>query len=136
MTLILIDIDHFKAFNDSYGHIAGDHCLKEVALGLERSIHREIDIIARYGGEEFAVILPATDMEGAKLVAERIRNNICDLEIEHSASRTLERVTVSLGVCSLIPAKEKSPTTLVAAADSALYCAKAEGRNCCRFSLE
>ncbi len=136
LTLILIDIDHFKSFNDSYGHIAGDHCLKEVALGLERSIHRDIDIIARYGGEEFAAILPATDEEGAKMVAERIRMNISQLEIEHSVSMPYQHVTVSLGASSVIPSKEQSPTVLIAAADAALYLAKAQGRNCCRFSCD
>ncbi len=134
LTLILIDIDHFKSFNDSYGHIAGDQCLKEVAHALEQSIHRDIDIIARYGGEEFAVILPTTDMEGAQMVAERIRQNIYTMGIEHKASRTCAHVTVSLGVCSLIPQKEDTPTSLIASADTALYLAKAQGRNCCRFS--
>lgn len=126
--LILLDIDHFKAYNDTYGHAAGDEVLRRVAQRLSASVHRAEDLVARYGGEEFAVVLPGVTAEGARIVAERICTSVAALGIPHGA--TGRRVlTVSLGVAAVVPAWNASPAGLIAAADKALYQAKREGRN-------
>ncbi|MCG8614641.1 MAG: diguanylate cyclase [Desulfobacterales bacterium] len=129
LTLIIADIDHFKAYNDAYGHVIGDDCLKKVARGLDKSILRDVDIIARYGGEEFAAILPETDQEGGILIAERMLEAIRKLNITHEQSKTADHVTVSLGVATTIPQDSGNATRLIQAADRALYTAKASGRN-------
>src|SRR5579863_1030671 len=103
LTLIMIDIDHFKAYNDHYGHPAGDECLRQVAKGLSVGILRPDDFFARYGGEEFAVILPGTDAEGAEVVAERLRSCVFALKIPHMASPVEDRITVSEGLACVIP---------------------------------
>lgn len=132
ISLIMIDIDNFKAYNDTYGHQEGDECLKEVASVLDENTKRAADFAARYGGEEFAVILPHTDKNGALKIAEDIRKGIINLKIEHKNSDTADYVTVSLGVSS-IKIKTKITQHLIKAfiekADQALYQAKEKGRN-------
>jgi diguanylate cyclase (GGDEF)-like protein len=127
--LIMADIDHFKAVNDNYGHLAGDYVLKEVA-GFLRNLLRTSDIIARYGGEEFAIILPETSQKDTILVAERLRESIESLSIEYE-NQTLA-VNLSFGIACLEPSRSKSKTDLIKEADIALYLAKREGRNRCR----
>ena len=126
--LILADVDHFKAFNDRYGHPAGDACLARVAAALTRQVHRSADAVCRYGGEEFAVVLPNTDAGGAATVAEGMRAAVADLGLEHAGSPH-RRVTASLGVAVTVPRPGTSSEDLVRAADEALYRAKAAGRN-------
>lgn len=129
LALIMIDIDHFKLFNDKYGHIDGDDCLRVVARVLSEDLPRTSDFIARYGGEEFAVVLFATDTDGAAIVAERLRKNISELQIPHEDSPVSKTVSISSGVASLIPDQGTSPMRLVEDADAALYKAKEDGRN-------
>jgi len=129
LALIICDVDCFKAYNDTYGHRAGDVCLQQVAWAICQVVHRPADLIARYGGEEFAIILPATDLSGASYVAEEIRQSVYWLRLPHEQSSVSEYVTVSLGVCSLIPDLTLSSTLLIDTADKALYDAKAAGRN-------
>lgn len=133
LSLILCDIDCFKLYNDTYGHQAGDDCLRQVAKVIQNSAKRAIDLSARYGGEEFAVILPNTDQEGAILVAQNIQTELKELRIAHAASKVRDTVTVSLGVSNTIPSVITSPEMLINATDKALYQAKAEGRD--RFCL-
>ncbi|MCE5270361.1 diguanylate cyclase [bacterium] len=132
LSLILLDIDHFKAFNDTYGHQAGDECLIRVAGALRDIFHRPADLPARYGGEEFAVILPETGLAGALIVAEKVRLAIEQLCLEHAGSPKYGCVTVSLGVSCLTPdaGVKDGPSLLIAEADRALYRAKDSGRNC------
>ncbi len=129
LSLIIADIDHFKAFNDAYGHVIGDDCLKKVAKSLEKSILRDVDTIARYGGEEFAAILPETDEAGGILIVQRMLENIDALEITHIASPTADYITVSFGLSTIIPSTDINPTQLIESADRALYLAKNSGRN-------
>jgi diguanylate cyclase (GGDEF)-like protein len=129
LSLILGDIDHFKAFNDAYGHVEGDDCLKRVAKALGGSILREVDTIARYGGEEFAAILPETDEVGGVMIIERMLENIENLKIPHVASPTADHITVSFGLSTMVPDADISPTQLIESADKALYLAKNSGRN-------
>jgi diguanylate cyclase (GGDEF)-like protein/PAS domain S-box-containing protein len=129
LSLIMCDIDYFKLYNDTYGHQAGDECLRQVAAVLQRSVKRSADLVARYGGEEFAVILPNTDVNGAACVAESIREQVRALHIVHAKSAVSEYVTLSLGVACCIPAPMSQPGTLIAIADEALYRAKKSGRD-------
>jgi diguanylate cyclase (GGDEF)-like protein len=130
LSVIMIDVDHFKQFNDTYGHGAGDSCLKKVTQAAEGALQRPADIVARYGGEEFVALLPDTTFDGALSVAEGIRAAVTALDIEHSASAAASHVTVSLGVACMVPEPDKEPSVLVEAADSQLYAAKSGGRNC------
>jgi diguanylate cyclase (GGDEF)-like protein len=127
LTYILIDIDFFKQYNDNYGHLAGDECLKIVAQSLRDVLSRESDFIARYGGEEFAIVLP--DTANATSVANRCRACIERLRIPHAFSEVAKVVTVSVGVGTLIPRKETAPDSLMNCADRSLYRAKKSGRN-------
>jgi diguanylate cyclase (GGDEF)-like protein/PAS domain S-box-containing protein len=129
LALIFCDVDNFKPFNDTYGHQAGDECLRQVANAIQESVRRSGDLVARYGGEEFAVILPATASEGGFHIAEVIRNQIKSLAIPNVNSQVHPYITVSLGVGWCIPDSAGSPTTLIGAADEALYQAKAAGRD-------
>jgi diguanylate cyclase (GGDEF)-like protein len=129
VSLILVDIDFFKEYNDTYGHQSGDQCLKEVASVLNGTLHRPADFVARYGGEEFVIILPNTDMNGGEVIAEKLREGVEALGIIHSSSQASGRVTISLGVATAMPSQNFSPSELVAAADQALYLAKQVGRN-------
>ena len=129
LSLIMLDVDHFKKFNDTYGHLAGDDCLRQIGTTLKRIVGRVPDIVARYGGEEFVVILPETENVGAETLAERIRNAVEALAIAHSASDISNYVTVSLGVVTADTSRLASPERIVALADEALYSAKKSGRN-------
>jgi len=129
ISLIMADIDHFKAFNDTYGHPAGDNCLKKVVTALQNALKRPADMIARYGGEEFAAILPETSRDGAQLVAETQRVEVEALEIENPHSDVSSQVTISLGVASATPEQNSTSEVIVSAADQALYRAKSAGRN-------
>lgn len=130
LSLIMADIDHFKEFNDTYGHQQGDECMKKVALALKETLHRPGDLVARYGGEEFAIILPNTDLSGALIVAEALRANIESLKIIHESSHVSSYITISLGAAAITPGHQTSPEELIAEADRALYQAKRNGRNC------
>lgn len=129
LALILLDIDHFKLYNDTYGHLEGDQALIRVAKAVEKIVRRPADTVARYGGEEFIVILPDTDLEGARYLAEKIRRGVEALAIPHRSSETASVVTVSLGVTSMIPDSGSQVDDFIEAADQALYQAKGEGRN-------
>ena len=133
ISLIMCDIDYFKIYNDTYGHQAGDDCLRAVAQTIRRSLQRPTDVAARYGGEEFAVILPQTDAASALLVAEHIRVKVKDLKIFFEPERfdglPNSVVTISLGIASVVPGQENDPATLVLAADEALYHSKRQGRD-------
>jgi diguanylate cyclase (GGDEF)-like protein len=127
LSLILVDIDLFKAVNDTGGHVFGDECLKKIANALSKSVSRSTDFVSRYGGEEFAVVLPSTDGEGALEAAEKMRSNVESLHIPHPSNG--EPITISLGVSTLIPSKEMSPELIIKQADAKLYEAKESGRN-------
>lgn len=129
IALILADIDYFKQYNDTYGHLLGDSCLKYVAQALQSSIRHTHDLVARYGGEEFAVILPETDLSGAIAIANRIQAQVESLQLPHASSSVSHYITLSMGAVSLVPSLDQSPQTLVAAADQLLYAAKQAGRN-------
>jgi two-component system, chemotaxis family, response regulator WspR len=129
LSLIMLDIDFFKLYNDRYGHQGGDECLKSVARILEGSARRDSDLVARYGGEEFAVILPETGTMGAMEVAETMRANIERQNIPHESSRVSDHVTVSMGVATWVPERDSEPDELISRADQALYKAKENGRN-------
>lgn len=129
LSLILCDVDHFKAYNDTYGHQAGDQCLQQVAQAIAKNVKRPADCVARYGGEEFVVLLPNTDQSGAIHVAEAIRAEVEELRVPHRNSSVSHHVSLSLGVMSLIPTEDVSPSYLIESADRALYSAKHLGRN-------
>lgn len=129
LTLILIDIDFFKLFNDNYGHLKGDGCLTKVAEALKKIATRPADLVARYGGEEFAVIAPSTDEAGAMKLANNLNQAISSLKIEHGPSSVSEYVSISLGVYSCIPDSKSSSASFIKCADKALYFAKESGRN-------
>lgn len=129
ISIVMLDLDFFKAFNDSYGHAAGDDCLRKVAEALESSLRRSSDTVARYGGEEFVAILPGTEPEGAATVAEAMRKSVESLGIPHAYSAVSDVATISAGVGSAIPMTNSSAGTLVATADRRLYEAKSAGRN-------
>jgi len=129
LSVVMMDIDYFKLFNDHYGHLFGDDCLKLVAETLAATIRRPGDFVARYGGEEFVCVLPETSKEGAIIVAELFRKSIYDLKIKHEKSQVSNHVTISLGVATTIPKAEKPMKALLEAADKSLYQAKKEGRN-------
>ena len=129
LSLIMLDIDYFKAFNDTYGHLKGDDCLKTVASILKRTLKRPGDFPARYGGEEFAVVLPETDDVGAAIIAEELRASIERAGISHINSLCADYVTVSLGVVTRFPEQSETPNDLILASDRALYRSKHGGRN-------
>ncbi len=133
LTMIMCDIDHFKLYNDTYGHDRGDTCLKIVSRMLSGALHRPSDVVSRYGGEEFVLLLPNTNTAGGELVAANISKALFDQQIEHSASPTLSVVTISMGIATLIPDGKEDRNALLKAADQALYAAKEGGRNqvCC-----
>jgi diguanylate cyclase (GGDEF)-like protein len=129
LSLLMIDIDFFKAYNDTYGHLRGDCCLKAVAEAICMVLKRPGDFVARYGGEEFVVILPGTDQAGAVAIAEEIRQNVRSLEIEHASSAAADRVTVSIGAAGMWPRADLGSKALLLASDGALYLAKTNGRD-------
>ena len=129
LSLIMVDIDFFKQYNDKYGHLNGDECLKQIASTLEKTINRSRDLAARYGGEEFVIVLPETDKIGASVVAEKIRSSVEELNIPHIGSNISKYLTVSVGVSTLISDSKSIPENLILEADKALYQAKQKGRN-------
>jgi diguanylate cyclase (GGDEF)-like protein len=129
LSLIMIDVDHFKNFNDHYGHPQGDRCLQSVATVLRNGLRQPIDVAARFGGEEFMVLLPDTAADGALEVAERLRTQLLALEIPHCRSATHHCVTISLGVFTCIPHPQFDEQVLLQAVDQQLYKAKQQGRN-------
>ncbi len=128
MSLVMVDVDHFKKYNDTYGHQGGDECLKLVAAQVARAAPRASDLAARYGGEEFVLVLGETTMDGAKWVANHIRQHVAELNLPHSAS-SIGHVSVSCGVASVLPLEGQEFDTLLKFADEALYKAKEQGRN-------
>ncbi|MEO5341564.1 MAG: diguanylate cyclase [Magnetococcus sp. MYC-9] len=129
LSLILLDIDFFKPYNDNYGHAAGDDCLKAVARALASAMTRTTDLVARYGGEEFVCVLPGTDEAGMVRVGHRLRESVAALQLPHAHSKVASHVTVSLGGVSLVPTGGAQPGSLVPMADERLYKAKEGGRN-------
>ena len=129
ISLILMDIDFFKPYNDNYGHAAGDECLKKVGKALASTITRATDLVARYGGEEFVCVLPMTGIDGAARLGEKLRQTISDLKIPHEHSKAADHVTMSMGVISMVPTKERKPEEMAVLADKNLYFAKEQGRN-------
>ena len=129
LSLILCDVDHFKLYNDSYGHLQGDDCLRQVAQTIAQVLNRPADLVARYGGEEFALILPNTDLSGAQEVATKVQQAIRGLHLPHKSSKTSEFVTISIGISSQIPNQEQLVENLIRTTDRALYAAKAQGRD-------
>ena len=129
LAVLLIDVDHFKAFNDRYGHQAGDQALRRVAQALKARVNRPLDVLTRYGGEEFAALLYDVDARQAEQLAEQMRRAVTDLAIEHRASRTCATVSVSVGVAAIEPGVARKPRGATQLADEALYEAKLRGRN-------
>jgi len=129
LAVVMADVDHFKAYNDHYGHGSGDECLKAVARALWSVLTRPTDMIARYGGEEFVAVMPDTDAAGAQLLAQRWCDQIAALALPHAYSSVAAHVTVSVGYASLTPTAEQSPWSLLGSADKMLYRAKEQGRN-------
>jgi len=129
LSLIMLDIDYFKQYNDSYGHLQGDECLKKIALLLTSAKRRPRDLIARFGGEEFAIILPDTDEKAAHQLAERYRSLILEQFIPHASSEISPFLTVSMGISSVIPTREGQPNAFLNKVDKLLYKAKSKGRN-------
>ncbi|MBA3672674.1 MAG: diguanylate cyclase, partial [Gemmatimonadaceae bacterium] len=130
LSVILADVDRFKEYNDRYGHLNGDECLRQVAVALSEAVFRPTDFLARYGGEEFAFVLPETDEAGAMRVAERARALVSRLGIPHLGHDGRSVVTMSLGIATIVPTDDEQLVTLIDLADRALYAAKADGRDC------
>jgi len=128
-SVIMMDIDHFKKYNDCYGHLEGDICLQKVSLALQSALCRAGDLLARYGGEEFVAILPHTDTLGAAELAAAFHSHVRDLAIPHKDSPVTSIVTISIGIVSVIPSQDLSPSQVISMADKALYRAKQAGRN-------
>lgn len=133
ISIVMIDIDFFKRYNDCYGHQEGDECLKQIAKVIKNCARRSSDLSARYGGEEFIIVLPDADIEEAGIIAERCRNSVINLRLEHKNSKTAKYITISSGCASVIPEKGSEQSLLIKAADRALYNSKENGRN--RVSL-
>lgn len=129
ISLILIDIDYFKLYNDNYGHLKGDDCLYKVAAALQKAVQRPADLVARYGGEEFAVVLPSTDAAGAMKLADLLRRTVEGLELPHAYSPLSNIITISMGIACKVASENASPADLIEMADAALYEAKNAGRN-------
>lgn len=128
LSLILVDVDHFKRYNDHYGHLLGDVCLRRIGQTLRQTLHRPFDTLARYGGEEFVCLLPQTDEEGARAVAQMLLNAVAGLQMEHEGLGQGRQVSISLGVATWEPPQVLTPQALVEQADQYLYAAKRAGR--------
>lgn len=128
LSLLIVDIDHFKLFNDHYGHVAGDECLRAVARLLQSCVRRAGEMVARYGGEEFVILLPGADAGQAEEIAQRCLDGIARLELPHPSSPTAAHVTFSIGIAHVFPSASHKPASLVNAADTAMYRAKTGGR--------
>jgi diguanylate cyclase (GGDEF)-like protein len=129
LALVMCDVDFFKDYNDVFGHLAGDDCLRQVALTIDRVLNRPMDLVARFGGEEFVVVLPQTSAAGAMKVAELIQSEIANARMLHPRSLVSDYITLSIGIVSLVPSENHSPKDLIDEADQALYIAKQQGRN-------
>jgi diguanylate cyclase (GGDEF)-like protein len=129
----MVDIDCFKKYNDTYGHIEGDRCLQEVAAVLGKTINRGNDFVARYGGEEFAVVLPGTDADGLRLLADKMLESVLSCKIPHEQNAASEYVTISIGAVAGRVGQALTAEAVIKAADSLLYKAKQDGRNRCIF---
>lgn len=129
LAILMIDIDHFKSYNDSRGHLAGDVCLQKVAMALQRPIKRPADLLARYGGEEFVAVLPETGCEGAQQLAAVLHHEIREMALPHPASATADTITVSIGIAVMTPENRVTVEQVLDKADQALYQAKNGGRN-------
>jgi len=129
LSLLMIDIDHFKSYNDTYGHQQGDECLRNVAHEIQQHLRRPSDMVARYGGEEFSIILPDTPLDAALALADRIRSGVENLNIEHSGSETYGHITISVGAATKVPTDDHSMISFIEAADKNLYTSKNGGRN-------
>ncbi|MBI9092827.1 MAG: diguanylate cyclase [Desulfobacterium sp.] len=129
IAIAMIDIDYFKFYNDSYGHQAGDDCLKQVANALKEGMFRPGDLIARYGGEEFVAVMPQNGLKGAMVVAERMQQNIRQLALPHRKSDVSPHITVSIGLACMVPDQRSQTAQLIERADTCLYSAKDQGRN-------
>ncbi len=129
LSLIMCDIDFFKNYNDTYGHVAGDDCLKKVSLMVKEAVNRPADLVARYGGEEFVIVLPNTDIDGGMQIANNICQKLEELAIPHEDSKVSEFVTLSMGLTCMVPILDSPPSALLTSADYALYRAKELGRN-------
>ena len=134
LSILIMDIDDFKTYNDTYGHQKGDECLKLVAEAIRHSIGRASDLVSRYGGEEFVAVLGDTPLEGALQIAEQIRAAVESLQIPHSAAKYHQVVTLSIGVTSTLPTHDTQPETVLIAADRAMYNAKHDGKNRVAYS--
>ena len=130
LSFLMLDLDFFKQYNDLYGHLAGDECLKKIAGVLCRQLKRRTDLVARYGGEEFIVLLPNTEVEEASRIADYIQTGLHQMQIPFSGSSIAEYVTASIGITSLRPRRDMDPREVIDQADKALYAAKNKGRNC------
>lgn len=130
ISILLMDIDFFKAYNDNYGHLAGDECLKKISAELKRVIKRDLDLVARYGGEEFVAILSNTNVEDSKLMAQKILDSIVDLKIPHKHSKVLEYISISIGITTVNKNSNLVEDEIIKDADEALYKAKEVRRNC------
>jgi diguanylate cyclase (GGDEF)-like protein len=129
LSIIMADIDHFKQYNDTYGHQMGDFCLQRIANAIRASLHRPADLVSRYGGEEFVAVLPDTPVNGATSLSGELRKHVENLAIPHETSKTAEYVTLSMGIASISPDPHASCDTLLTQADAALYQAKKGGHN-------
>ncbi|MDQ2149456.1 diguanylate cyclase [Alcaligenaceae bacterium C4P045] len=129
IALMMVDVDHFKRYNDTYGHVAGDGALQQVAQALQGTADRSTDLAARYGGEEFSLVMPNTSLGGARLIGEKLRRAVAALAVEHKASTTGDILSVSIGAATMVPQHGMTFTALVDAADRNLYAAKHQGRN-------
>ncbi|MBC8015048.1 MAG: PleD family two-component system response regulator [Sporomusaceae bacterium] len=129
LSLAFLDIDFFKRYNDYYGHLAGDDCLRQVGIVLKDSLKRASDLVARYGGEEFIIVLPSTSQAEAIQIGEKVRMNIEFLKVVHKMSEVSDYVTVSVGIATIIPEQDMDPALLLMKVDHALYQAKSKGRN-------
>jgi len=130
LSLILCDVDYFKNYNDTYGHLKGDQCLRLIAQTINSTIHRPSDMVARYGGDEFVLLLPNTALDGAQHLAEEILNRICQLQIRHEESPLADYVTITIGAGTGFPNEDLPEDKFIWLADKALYEAKRRGRNC------
>jgi diguanylate cyclase (GGDEF)-like protein len=133
LSMLMIDVDSFKPFNDHYGHGSGDHCLIKIAQAMQAAVNRPMDLLARYGGEEFVALLPGTDLEGACRVGESLRQAVAALQIPHAFSPVAKHVTISVGVASRTLNDARSTSEFLRQADQALYQAKQSGRNQVRY---
>ncbi len=132
LALLMIDIDFFKQYNDTFGHLKGDECLKQIATVLNNNLNRPGDFVARYGGEEFCILIPETDLDGAIIFAEKVHSTIIELKIDNPGSEVSKYLTISIGIAAIVPKHDDSYMDLVYTSDKALYKAKADGRNIIR----